>query len=226
MIVSMSWTIHLQSPPLTIGGTVLKESDDLDILEVTFDYKMIFEKHLRSVYRAASQRLDISGKSWRVLQDRLLLGRCFRGFVPTVLGYCSSVCCLATDTHLKLLDRDITFDIAHRRYVAVLCLLYKIRCNPTHPLFGVLPVPYVPVRVTRCAFFAYRYTYAPPRCRSSLYRTTFVLPLMSLWDDLADLVFKGLRLAGFKSRANAFYLSKLLAPFLSSTVFRFCTFFQ
>ena len=26
-----------QSPPLTIDGTVLKESDDLDILGVTFD---------------------------------------------------------------------------------------------------------------------------------------------------------------------------------------------
>ena len=32
MIVSRSRTIHPQSPPLTIGGTVLKESDDLLIL--------------------------------------------------------------------------------------------------------------------------------------------------------------------------------------------------
>ena len=34
---------------LTIGGTVLKESNDLVILGVTFDSKMTFEKHLRSV---------------------------------------------------------------------------------------------------------------------------------------------------------------------------------
>ena len=34
MIVSRSRTIHPQSPPLTIGGTVLKESDDLVILGV------------------------------------------------------------------------------------------------------------------------------------------------------------------------------------------------
>ena len=26
-------------------------------------------------------------------------------------------------------------------------MLYKIRCNPMHPLYGALPVPYVPVRV-------------------------------------------------------------------------------
>ena len=34
MIVSRSRAIHPQSPPLTIGGTVLKESDDLVILGV------------------------------------------------------------------------------------------------------------------------------------------------------------------------------------------------
>ena len=40
MIVSRSRTIHPQPPPLTIDVTVLKESDDLDILGVTFDYKL------------------------------------------------------------------------------------------------------------------------------------------------------------------------------------------
>ena len=48
MIVSMSRTMHPQSPSLIIGGTVLKKSDDLVILRVTFDCKMTFEKHLRS----------------------------------------------------------------------------------------------------------------------------------------------------------------------------------
>ena len=37
MIISRSHTMHPQSPPLTIDGTVLKESDDLDILGVTFN---------------------------------------------------------------------------------------------------------------------------------------------------------------------------------------------
>ena len=49
MIVSKSHTMHPQSPPLTIGGTVLKESDDLVILGVTFDSKLTFEKHPRLV---------------------------------------------------------------------------------------------------------------------------------------------------------------------------------
>ena len=42
--------MHPQSPPLTIDGTVLKESDDLDILGVTFDSKLTFEKHLQSSF--------------------------------------------------------------------------------------------------------------------------------------------------------------------------------
>ena len=69
MIVSRSRTIHPQSPALAIGGTVLKESDDLVILGVTFDSKMTFEKHLRSVSRSASLWLGISRKSWQVFHD-------------------------------------------------------------------------------------------------------------------------------------------------------------
>ena len=79
-----------------------------------------------------------------------------------VLEYCSAVWCSAAETHLKLLDRVVgggsfltgcvfECDRAHRRSVAVLCMLYKIRCNPLHPLYGALPVPYVPVRVTHAA---------------------------------------------------------------------------
>ena len=41
--------MHPQSLQLSIGGTVLKESDDLVILGVTFDSKLTFEKHLRLV---------------------------------------------------------------------------------------------------------------------------------------------------------------------------------
>ena len=49
MIVSRSHTMHPQSPALTVGRTVLKESDDLFILGVTFYSKMTFKKRLRSV---------------------------------------------------------------------------------------------------------------------------------------------------------------------------------
>ena len=91
MVVSRSRPMHPQSPPLTIGRTVLKESDDHVIFGVIFDSKMTFEKHLRWVSRAASQRLGILRKHWREFHDRSLLGRCFRGFVLLVFGvlFCS-----------------------------------------------------------------------------------------------------------------------------------------
>ena len=57
MTVSRSRTVHYQLTPLTLDGTVLKESADLVILGVIFDAKMTFEKHLRSVFRAAAQSL-------------------------------------------------------------------------------------------------------------------------------------------------------------------------
>ena len=99
MIVSRSRTMHPQSPLLTIGETVLKKFDDHVILGVTFDSKITFEKHLCSVSRAASQRLGILRKSWRVFHDRSLLGRCFGIFVLPILEYCSAVWCSDADTH-------------------------------------------------------------------------------------------------------------------------------
>ena len=78
------------------------------LLGLTSDSKMTFEKHLRLVSRAASQRLCILRKSWRVFHDRSLLERCYWGFVLPVLKYCSAVWCSAADTHLKLLDRAVS----------------------------------------------------------------------------------------------------------------------
>ena len=80
--------------------------------------------------------------------------------------------CSAADTLLKLQDRVVSGasfltagvferDIVHRRSVAVLFMLYTIRCNPMHPLYGALPVPSVPVRVSRDTLVVHRYTYAP-----------------------------------------------------------------
>ena len=102
-----------------------------------------------------------------MFHDISLLGRCFRGFVLPVLEYCFAVWCSDADTHLKLLDlavigarflTGVVFecDIALRRSAAVICMLYKIRCNLMYPLNGALPGPYVPVRVTRGALVAHR----------------------------------------------------------------------
>ena len=90
-------------------------------------------------------------------------------FVLPILEYCSAVWCFAADTHLKLQDPVISgaylfltggefeCDIAHHQYVGVLCMVYKIRCNLMHLLYGALPVPYVPVRFTFSALVIPQY---------------------------------------------------------------------
>ena len=138
---------------------------------VTFDPKMTLKKHLRCVSKAAAQRLGIM--------------------------YCSAVWCSAADSHLKLMDivvRSASFlatgvsecNLTHRRSVAVLCMLFKIKSNPLHPLSGALLFPYVPARVTRGALVAHRHSFAALRCRTSQYRRTFVPHSVSLRNDLSD----------------------------------------
>ena len=76
-----------------------------------------------------------------------------------------------------------------------------------HQLSDVLSGPYVLVRVTRGALVGHRYTYSPPHLRTSQDRRTFVPTSVSLLNDLADPVFEGVGLAGFKGRENAFLLA-------------------
>ena len=203
---------------LTVHGTVLKESDDLVISGVTFDSKMNFEKHLRSVSRAASQRLGISRKSCRVFHDRALLGRCFRCLVLPVLEYPSAVWCSAADTHLKLLYREISgtrfltagvfeCDIAHRRSVAV--LLCCIRSGVTR--CTLLIVLYLD-RICQCRLHAVLWLHigilmmrrlaAEPCSTAGL-----LLPSHIPLERPCCPRIRWYGLAGFKSRANDFLLA-------------------
>ena len=47
---------------------------------------------------------------------------------------------------------------------------------------------------------------AEPPCRTLQYRRSFIPLSVSLWNDLADPVFDGVGLAGFKSKANPYLL--------------------
>ena len=91
-------------------------------------------------------------------------------------------------------------DITHRRSVAVICMPYKIRCNPVHPHNGALPGLY-----TLCSGYTSVYLCATSLQNLAVQRT-FIPLSVSLWNDLADAVFDVVGLAGFKSRANAFFI--------------------
>ena len=175
---------------------------------MTFDSKVIFEKHLCSVSRAASQRLSSLRMSWLIFHDRSLLGRCFQVlcclFWNTVLQ-CSARLPVHTLNYWTVLSVISVFRLAVCSSVTLFVfgstvyMLYKIRCYPIHSLCGALPVLYVPVLVTRGAPVAHRHTSTPPR-------RTLIPFSVSLWNDLADPVFDAVGLAGFKIRANALSL--------------------
>ena len=91
--------------------TVLKESDDLDILGVTFDPKLTcweasslgFQSSFSKILYLVEVPLSIPWliASWEMLS----------GFCPAFLDYCavcSAVRCSAADTHLKLLDHVVS----------------------------------------------------------------------------------------------------------------------
>ena len=103
---------------------------------------------------------------------------CCLGDAPTRFGVLFCIVVLGADTHFKLrgsVVSGVSFltggvfecDLAHLLSMAISCMLYKIRCNPMHPLYGTLPESYLSVRVIYGAVIAYRYICAPPRGRTS-----------------------------------------------------------
>ena len=85
-----------------------------------------------------------------------------------------------------------------------------------HSLYGALRVPFVPERVTRgCS----------GRTQQNLAgQQDFYFISLSLWNDLADPVFDGVGLAGFKSRANDFLLALAACSLFVSYGFLFLFF--
>ena len=165
-------------------------------------------------------------------------------FVDYSWQFCSSlgVWCSAAETHLKLLGSVFSgarfliiieglfeCDIAHRRSVAVLRMLYKIRCDPMQ-LFLVLNLG----RMCQCGVHAVLWSHICiliSDVRTSQYHRTFIPHSVSLWLRSCWPCIDGVRLAGFMGKAIkpcsrefsliftfVFYWSKLLYPLLSSTI--------
>ena len=112
-------------------------------------------------------------------------------------------------------------NLSHRRPVAVLCIMYKIGSKFVHPLCGPLPVLFCTnagYSWSRGALIAHRYSYAPPSCRTAQYLRIFIHHSVSC-NDLFDIVFDGVRLAGLKTGSMHYSSPELPSPILSSTDF-------
>ena len=111
-----------------------------------------------------------------------------------------------------LTEEKIECDIEHRRSVAVLCTLYKIRRNPMHHLYVALHVPYVPVRLKAVLWshigILMRLLAAEPRSTAGLLIPSQCLRetiLLTLYSTVCDWW-------GLRAGKMLFYWPKLLAP--------------
>ena len=216
MIVSRSRTIIPSHGPLLLDGVELTNSDSLCILGVTFDCKLTFEQHIRSITSAAGKKLGILRKCFKIFGDKAISISCFRCFILPLLEYCSPVWSSAAASHLKLLDKIISTasflcgcsslgNLSHRRVVGALCMLYKIKHNANHFLHSSLPLPHVPARMTRLAATMNPFCFEESVVRTEQYSRCFVPSTVRLWNHLPASVFDPGNLQGFKTRVNNLY---------------------
>ena len=86
-------------------------------------------------------------------------------------------------------------------------MLYKIGCSQMHPIYVARPEPYVPLRVSRGAVIAHRFTYAASSLQTSQYRMTFIALSAFQWKDLGDPVFDGVHgTGGFQEQGQRLFI--------------------
>ena len=208
-----SKTVLPSFPRLTLNGVVLRELSELIILGVTFDPKLTFERHIRSVAASASQKIGIMRRGRKIFDSVEVVQHCFRSFMLPVLEYASVVWGSAASSHLALLNRVVNrcshlmnnvipCYLDNRRLIAGLCMLYKVRERVCHPLFTCLPAPYRRERLTRRADALNAFAFEPIRYRTNQYSRSFIPAFVDKWNSLDDSVFAGVGIGSFKSLVN------------------------
>ena len=105
-------------------------------------------------------------------------------------------------------EPDQTFlSLCHRRYVAALCMLYKVNSKSNHCLFSELPSVSVKIRHTRAAAAARPIVFEVSRCRTSQFARCFLPAQTRVWNDLLYTVFHTGTLEGLQGAVNRASLS-------------------
>ena len=126
-------------PELTLDDIALKETSELIILAYTFDTKLTFERHVRSVSSSASQRIGVLRRACNIFDSAELMQHCFRRFMLPILEYASVGWYSAAVRHLgmlgrmvnrcsQLMDDVVPYCLDNRRSVAglVCCIRFVI----------------------------------------------------------------------------------------------------
>ena len=190
---------------------------EMRILGLTLDTKLTYERHIRTILSSAAQKIGILRRAWSIYRDENIVSRCYWSLILPILEYCSPVWNSSADGHLALLNHIVNrvtrlsnglvqCSLEHRRNVAALCMLYKVRANTAHPLNGRLPQQYVPPRALRRQARTHAHQLSPVFCRSVQYQRTFVPRISELWNSLGQDVLFEEGLQKFKTTVNRYLL--------------------
>ena len=179
------------------------------------DRKFTLKQHIRTVSSTVSQKIGLLRKSSKIFGDLSIVKRCFSSFILPCLEYCAPVWSSAADSHLKLLDKNVTscqfmipdleIDLGHRRFVSSLCMLYKVYHNPRHPLSSELIGSFQPARFTRYALRPNSVAFATVRHNTDQYERSFIPATTKLWNELHSHIVESHELQIFKIGVNIFF---------------------
>ena len=216
IIVSRSRTPLPLHPPLLLCGVVLEVSNSLELLGVTLDNKLTFEKHIRNMANSIAQKTGLIRKCYKALGNSDSVLKSFYAFILPCFEYCSPVWGSASDSHLRLLDRafnnirfflpDLTLDLEKRRNLACLAMLYKILHNTDHPLHSKLPQFAMPTRITRQTVRQNDRTFVLSRCNTTQYSRCFVNSSIKIWNDLPNDIVLADNQTRFKTLSKKFFV--------------------
>lgn len=216
LIISRSRTSIPAHPNIIVNGVTINDSTSLKLLGITFDDKLTFENHLRTVASSTAQKVGLLRKCKRIYSSDAIVRNCFYSFILPHFEYCAPVWMSAADSNLRLLDRafrqikfllnDLNVNLDHRRMVGSLTLLYKIYNNTDHPLNQRLPGSFQPFRITRYSLRQNDLAFATRRHNTSQFSRCFIPSVCKQWNALPNNIVHAENSQKFKSLVNAFLL--------------------
>ena len=140
----------------------------------------------------------------------------FQFFYPPLFGVLFPCLVPASDSHLKLLDKNLrackflipnlTISLQRHCFISSLCMPYRIFHNLSNPLHSELPNLFRPRRVTRGSLNINSLSFSPMRFHTSQDSRCFIPAIAKLWNELPSMNIEATELQKFKIGANAFLL--------------------
>ncbi|CAG9814285.1 unnamed protein product [Phaedon cochleariae] len=190
---------ELSIPDIVMSGSTIPTKPTISMLGITISNTLSWDNHVRSIAKAASQKLGFlfRAKSYFTPQQLLMI---YKAQIRPVLEYCSHIWGSAPKHTLMLLDSiqrrairlvsDATLthsltSLEHRRKVGDLSLFYRYfhgKCSSE--ISAIIPSLAIPIRRTRQAQSAHPFVVNLERCRTELYQDSFIHRTARLWNSL------------------------------------------